>query len=260
MKKNMYYRTVFKRTNTFQEAFLGLFLAISSWPRLLLEVFIRRNFGERYFSFSGSVFIAVLLGVYPILKVSGVRMFRSYSYYGQDSDYGGFFLHYATWYGFLVAFLVMASRRDNEIKQLPSVFDFARFSLSSGHLHPRFLNFTIGDRRLSIRTIETLIEPAFFFFIGLALWIFGQGIGVVIVLCSIIYSLSYQAAYHQGDNFVMDKIDEMICNEELVKSFVEGRDPSETRGVNFQGRRPADPEIRRRVAETFMEEETVLAM
>jgi hypothetical protein len=58
----------------------------------------------------------------------------------------------------------------------------------------------------------------------------------------------------------MDKIDEMICNEELVKAFVEGRSPDETRGLNYYGRRPADPEARRRIAETFIEEETVVAL
>lgn len=256
----MYYRAVFKRTNIMKEAMLSFFMALSSYPRLLLEVFIRRNFGERYFSLSSAITIAVLLGLYPLIKTVGFSLFRRYGYYDHGFSFGSFLLHYATWYGFLAGFLLMAVRRNDEIKRLPSVYDFARFSLSAGQLHPRFLTFKIGDRPLALRTIETLIEPAFFFFIGLGLWLFGQGIGVVLVLCSIIYSFSYQAAYYQGDNFVMDKIDEMICNEELVKSFVEGRDPSETRGFNFQGRRPADPETRRRVAETFIEEETVVAL
>lgn len=41
-------------------------------------------------------------------------------------------------------------------------------------------------------------------------------------------------AYRQGDHFIMDKIDEMICNEEMVSSFVEDRDSSQTRGVHFR--------------------------
>lgn len=258
MQKNLYYRTVFKRTNTIKETMLGFFMAFSSYPRLLLEVFIRRNFGERYFSFSGSVFLTVLLSLYPLMKVGGLSLFRAaYGYYGSVS-FGSFMGHYATWYGFVVAFMVMADRRNEEIKRLPSVYDFARFSLSGGQFHPRFLQFEIGNRRFSTRTIETLIEPAFFFLIGVVVWLLGQGIGLVFILCSIFYSFSYQAAYYQGDQFVMDKIDEMICNEELVKSFVEGRDPSETRGFNFQGRRPTDPETRRRVVETFTENEDMV--
>jgi hypothetical protein len=53
----------------------------------------------------------------------------------------------------------------------------------------------------------------------------------------------------------MDKIDEMICSEELVNSFVEGREPSQTRGFHASARKPADPEIRRKVAESFFEYE-----
>ena len=262
MKKNLYYRTVFKRTNAVKEAFLGLFLALSSYPRLLLEVFIRRNFGERYFSFSGAVFLSVLLGLYPILLYSSLGMFRSYSYgsYTNDFSFSNFLLHYATWYVFLAGFIIMAIRRRDEIKHLPSVFDFARFSLSSGHLHPHLLAVKIRGNKVSIRTIETVLEPGFFFLVGSLLWMFGQGVGHLLVVCSVIYSYSYQAAYYQGDNFVMDKIDEMICNEEMVKAFVEGRDPSETRGFNFYGRRPSDPETRRRVADTFIETDEDVAI
>ena len=50
MTKNLYYRTVFMRVNSIKEIILGFFLAIASYPRMLLEVFTRKNMGERYFS------------------------------------------------------------------------------------------------------------------------------------------------------------------------------------------------------------------
>jgi hypothetical protein len=86
----------------------------------------------------------------------------------------------------------------------------------------------------------------------------GQPIGWLLMLCSIIYSLSYRAAYNQGDNFIMDRIDEQICNEESVKSFVDDDSEGGGRGFNFRGRRPANPDARRRVAEMFMEEEEIV--
>jgi hypothetical protein len=52
----------------------------------------------------------------------------------------------------------------------------------------------------------------------------------------------------------------MICNEEMVSSFVEGRDASQTRGVSFYGRRPADPDTRRKLVDSFMEEDVVEAL
>ena len=110
-----------------------------------------------------------------------------------------------------------------------------------------------------MRRIETLIEPLTFGVIGFVLMAFGQALGGFLILCSLIYSLSYMAAYKIGDDFVMDKIDENIHNEEMVNSFVDGFDPSQTRGVKYYGRRPADPEIRRKVVESFMEEESDIA-
>jgi hypothetical protein len=264
MKKNLYYKTIYGRGNGFKAAFLSFFFALSSWPRLLLEVFIRKNFGERYFSFIAACMMVVVLGIMPLIIAGGMHIYMNLNRFnGSQSsfDFVNFLLHYLTWYVFLAAFIKVCRERDAEVKRLPSVFDFARFSLSTGEIHPDILAFKWYGRNVTIREVETLVEPAIFFFLGLFLNVLGQRIGIIIVLSSIIYSLSYAAAYWQGDHFVMDKIDEMICNEEIVASFVDGRPPSETRGVPFYGRRPADPEIRRRVADCFMEdfEETIEA-
>lgn len=256
MKKNLYFRTVLRRSNPVKNFFFDLFTATASWPRLLLEVFIRRNFGERYFSFSNAILMFVVLSVAPLLIAGS----------GSSRYYGGFSVKEfmwdnITWYLFLAGFLYCAYRRRQEIKRLPSVFDFGRFSLSAGRIHPLFYTIVIGGKPVEGRIIETIFEPLFFFIIGLFLIPFGQIVGVLIVASSIVYSLSYFAAYHDGDNFVMDKIDELICNQELYNAFVDGVDPNNTRGVNYYGRRPADPEARRRVADTFTEEEeTVDAM
>ena len=260
MKKNIYYQTTYKRTNFLKEAFLSFFLAISSYPRLLLEVFIRRNFGERYFSFSGALFILVFLAFVPLYAEYGFSLFSSYGYSYHSFRWSSFLGHNLTWYAFLAGFLYMSILRNEEVKRLPSVFDFQRFSLSTGLIHRRFSNFNINGRFFSTRKIEIWLEPAFFFGIGFVLYLLEQNLGILLMMCSVIYSLSYSAVYHQGDHFVMDKIDEMICSEELVASFVDGRNPDETRGFNFYGRRPANPETRRKIAETFVEDEPVVAL
>lgn len=256
MKKNLYYQTVFRRQNVIGEMFFNLFLNLCSYPRMLLEVFIRRNFGERYFSLFAASVIAIALALTPILL-------NSESLMGFIRGYDGlyifeFMLYNWTWYIFLAGFIYMCVQRNREVQRLPSVFDFARYSLSTGEIHPKFLEFKINGKRLDIRVIETLIEPGFFFIIGGLLWLLQQPIGLVILVCSLFYSFGYMGAYHVGDNLIMNKIDEMICNEEMVSSFIEGKDSTETRGVNYYGRRPADPEVRRRVADTFVEDEDVL--
>lgn len=257
MKKNLYYRSVFKRTNKLKETFLNFFLAFCSWPRLLIEVVIRRNFGERYFSFSACLLLAFLIALYPPAIVEIQK--RMYALLGMEYTWLNFLYHQLTLYLYLIGFVYMSIKRRNEIKRLPSVFDFARFSLSAGEIHPYFLNFHWKGKKVSMRTIETKIEPGVFFLAGLGLYILGQTLGGILMYSAIFYSLSYKGAYRQGDHFIMDKIDEMICNEEMVKAFVEGRDANETRGVNFYGRKPADPETRRKLIDTFIGDEPVEA-
>lgn len=259
MKKNLYYRTVYKRTNQLKEAALNFFLAFGSWPRLFIEVIIRRNFGERYFSFSSCLLIAFLISLYPLL-ISGIQR-RAFQSFGVEFTWVDFLIHNLSLYLYLALFVFMALRRRSEIKRLPSVFDFGRFSLSTGEIHPYFLNFYWRGKQVSIRTVETVIEPGVFFLAGAGLsYLLGQILGMFLMLSAIFYSLSYKGAYRKGDHFIMDKIDEMICNEEMVNAFVEGRDASETRGVKFYGRRPADPETRRRLAETFVDENVAEAV
>ena len=252
MKRNLYYRTVFRRHNIIAEAFLGFFLAFCSWPRLVLEVFLRRNMGERYFSMASAISIAILLALFPLgLSALADRFHRPIS---QTS----FLLHYATWYGFTAAFLYRSYQRQEEIKHLPSVYDFKRFSLSTGLIHPWFWKLEFLGKQGDERQISTLLEPGFCFAVGLGLAILGQSIGSVLIWCSLFYALSYQAAYRNGDHFVMDKIDERIANEELVKSFVEGYSPDDTRGFSFLGRRPADPDMRRQLVDSFFEQEPTM--
>ena len=253
MKKSThYFQTMFRRRNVIKDALLAFFLGLSSWPRMLLEVPIRRNFGERYFKFSTAVTITVVLAMVPLSMLSISRR-----YYG-GSELKALIGSYATWYAYLAVFFYYALQRREEIKRLPSVFDFARFSLSTGLIHRRFRDFEWNGELVSVRTIETVLEPALFFVAGIGLWFSGQPIGFVLLISSLFYSFSYVAAYQEGDNFLMDKIDERICNEELVNAFINDAGPEESRGFNFYGRRPLDPNARRQVAAMFLNEDDIV--
>ena len=289
MKKNLYYQHVFGRTNAIKEFIYNFFLAISSWPRLILEVFLRKNMGERYFSFSNCVLIIVILCYlpFPITQLkSAVQAFSpgqagsgqanindymrsmggsmggavnrpatSENDSGQQSDFIHVTTTNITWYLFLIGFFIAALKRRKEVERLPSVFDFARFSLSSGVTVPALFNVKIGKRPTDIRVVSTIIEPAIFLIIGFILHLCQQLVGDLLMICSVIYSLSYFAAYHIGDNYIMDKIDEIICNENLKESLVEGREPVNNKGFNFEPRMPNDPGFRKTVYESFFEEE-----
>ena len=291
MKKNLYYAHVFGRTNAIKEFIYNFFLAIASWPRLILEVFLRKNMGERYFSFSNVVLMLLILCYlpFPISQIKGAMQAFSPNQFTsgqvnpgqininsymqslgagslnrpqmpqQDSGQSSNFLHVLTtnitWYVFLAGVLFFALKRRKEVERLPSVFDFARFSLSTGNPYQALYNLPIGKQKADIRLVSTIIEPGICLVIGLVLIAAQQIVGDLIVICSVIYSLSYFAAYHIGDNYIMDKIDEIICNEDLKDSLVEGREPLNDRGFNFEPKMPNDPEFKRKVYESFFEEE-----
>ena len=246
MKKNLYFREQINRQKINHTA-LQQFINIASYPRLVLDVFLRKNFGQRYFSLGDAYFVILVLGIIPL-----VRPYMASSYV--RFDWGDFFLHYATWYAFLAAYYMFSVRRENEIKRELSVFDFGKYSLYSGDIDPRF--YRIGGKT-DVRKIETLYEPAIFLAAGIVLYLIRQPIGTVFVVCSLFYSMGSACAYKLGDDFVMNHIDEMIVNEELEDTFVNDKQPEDARGVRFYGRKPANADNRRKLVQTFTEDETV---
>jgi hypothetical protein len=249
MKKNLYYKNHFGRKNIIKEFFLNLAYSFASFARMPLEIFTRRNFGERYFSFAQTVVFAVFMSLFPIVYIK----VQDFAFGGMGA--GMIVAKFATWYLFLGTVVKASLKRKQEIKRLPSVFDFARFSLSTGELLPVIRDFAINGKKLNIRTVETLIEPSIFLIAGITLAILAQPIGYFIIVCSVLYSLSYVMAYHIGDNYIMDIIDNIICAEELEDVFVNDKSPRDARGFQDYGRKPSDPDMRRKVADGFFENE-----
>lgn len=266
MQKNLYFRTMYRRRNLLKEAVFGLFNAISPYPKLAMEVFIRKNFGERYFNLASAITVAAILLLLPMAlhKGSALPMLVTgggYPGYGTGGEgQPSFWGKYATWYLYLVAFVYFSVKRWKEVRHNPSVFDFERFSLYSGDIDSRFFRPPFIKNTPTVRRVEILYEPALFFIIGLFLWLLGQSLGWLLVIGSIIYSISYAAMYKQGDDFITDKIDEMILNEELEDALVGDLDASQTRGVRLYFDKPGSEELRRKVAPTFLEKDDDLAV
>lgn len=273
MKKNLYVRSVYQSTRAIDATVAGLALGILSFPRTLLEVFIRTNLGERYFSFANALSMFIILAYIPygyrfelenfalalklITASSDIRnvIMNTRNYY--EFDWGNFFLHNATWYLFLVAFFYQCIKRQNEIKRLPSVFDFGRCSVDSGRIHPFFETFRWKGRGFELREIETILEPLFFFLISVVLILLKQNIGYLILMSSFCYWYYYRIAYHQGDHFVMDWIDGQIFSQQLDNAFVQNKNPWEAKGVNYRGRKPSDPSARSDMADDIQDTDYV---
>ncbi len=251
MKKTIYLRQSLMRHNLISIFFYTAVSACASWPRLLIEVFIRKNFGVRHFTLASSITVFVILFLIPGWYVIINSAYQTFSW-------GGFFLNYGTWYLYLFAFMYFSIERGKEIKHAPNVFDFKKFSIYSGDFHPFFKKLgTQPNGKVNLRKTETLIEPMPFFVAGILLWLIGQPLGILLVICSFIYGYSYEAEYRLGDHFIMNKIDEIISNEELERSFVQDLGPEETRGYRFYGDKPANEGLRKKIAAVIADDEIV---
>ena len=242
-KKNLYYYSVIRRMNLLKGGVLGLFLLICSWPRTFIENFTRRNLGERYFSLPLCLFLAFILAFVP----------KHWS--GFDEGVLTIIGNNLSWYAYLVAYLWYAFKRYREVRRAPGAYDLARYSLSAGSVDPLISQLDFVKRQPDRRLVAIVFEPAIFLIGGLLLILLKQPIGYLLAGSAVIYSLSWWAQYYTGDEFVLDKIDEMIVNEELVSSFVHNAPPEETKGFEFYGRAPSNPDFRRKVADQMVEDE-----
>jgi len=86
------------------------------------------------------------------------------------------------------------------------------------------------------------------------LYFLNQKLGGLIAICSILYGLSYAGAYKNGDDFALNKIDEMIMNEEMGGSFSTEEEQSKT-GVRFYMKKPNREDLRKRLADSFIEKD-----
>ena len=261
MTKNLYYTYVVRRRNVIKEALLNFFLGLSSYPRLLLEVFLRPNMGERYFSMATSITMTIILVYYPIVKyqVDKALAFTTFSY-SQNAKMS-FWGQYLTWYLFLALFVFYTFKRFMEVRRNPSVFDFGRFSLCRGDIHPAFFKITLFGWKANRRSIAIFYEPALFLIAGILLSLLSQKLGTLLIMSSIIYSFSYMAAYKRGDDFIMDIIDNKIMNEDMGESFVENPDGISARGTEYFGKKPKAKSSRQNLADEMVDDsETTFAL
>lgn len=254
MQKKLSYRSIFQRKNLLKKGIFTLVFALASYPRMVLEVLIRKNFGERYFSLATGITVGLILAAFPLLLNNVASMMYRSNFGNMYHEGYGFWARYTTWYMFLVLFGYCIYLRWKETKRQSGVFNFNRFSLYMGDIDKRFFQIEIFGKPTA-RKVEIFYEPVLFFFAGFILKFLGQPLGLLFIICSIFYSISYAAAYKEGDDFVLDKIDEMIINERLHNAFVEEETAQVNSGFRWYGERPNTKEGRENLFKSIFEDD-----
>lgn len=231
--KYTYYQSLFGR-NVINTKVVPAFLQIICLPKLVVEVFIRRRMGERYFSSVWAVLAGIILYWLPdpLYKI----------YHWHDTP---------TYFVFFTGYVIMSVYTYFEIRRAPSVFDFKRFSLDPGKSLPFFHRIKIFGKTPTQRTIDVYLEPLLCLLVGFLLILGSQYMtGTVIFICSLCHFISNLSFAIRGDHFIMDKIDQIICNQDLSETFVQDRDMS-PRGVPFYAQKPTTKELREGILDTM---------
>lgn len=236
MKRNLYYKMVIKHS-ALENNSVNLLIHILELPKTILLPFLRKNMGERYFSLLLALFMAGLIYIaIPYLKLGSVANV----YHLQI---------------FNTLFVVMSIVRYLQIRQAPSVFDFAKFSYYDGDYYPFFKKIKINGKSFSDRTIDIFIEPAFVLIIGFIITVvFTSPAGLLIMICAVCYSVSNLLKARLADHFIMDKIDEIICNQEFSTSFAKGEEVSPRKIPISYPNRPTNDELRNNISDLFKDD------
>jgi hypothetical protein len=242
MKKTLYYRRFHQKKNDVTSIFNLLLTAFASLAKRLCDVFVRTNMGERYFSTLMSSILIIILAIAPFIFSRGF-----------NTDILEIILSNPSWYIFVALYIFFCIKRYKELRRDTSLFDFTKFSLSTGDTLPLFEKVNIKGVPANPRQIAVLLEPVFFFIIGVLLILFKQEIGLVITVSSICYWFTNYTSFLEGDNFVLDIIDDKICANYFINDFANGSNSANGFSPTF--RWPADPNLRRTIVDGVFETE-----
>lgn len=228
-KRNVFIEIHGSRNNMALEFFTGIFMMFASHASAIVEVFLRRRFGERYITLAQSIGLFIVINLaYSFID----------DWFRLKGGQGFLFV-------FSLIFLGLAIYHRLEVSKYGTTYDFKRFSLSDGEIAP-FWWTIIGKKFLGLRIssyhVRVLLEPAIPVLLGafFLLFEFSQAVGVILFFCGIIYGIRNFTKAQKGRNWVLDNIDKKISNEMKYDVFIGRKPKKDTKGVYLPIELPED--------------------
>lgn len=254
MKQNFSYTAEVKRVNFIKVLIFRYFFPLAVFFRVPLEIFFRKEMGHRYYSAPFTLVIGLLLFLVPFYVVGNGHPFYALNHLS-DLNWSEFLKAFSTWFIFLGFFAYFGFKRWKELENGPSPFDGERLTTSSGYMEDYYAKFIPKYLLQNPRRCDIYGEPFPFLIAGLVLSYFGQAIGVLMILCSIIYCLSYLGAYFSGDDYLMEIIDNEVLGDNGIAAFMDDENVANRHGIQFYMKRPSSEELRRKFAQKMFNDE-----
>lgn len=230
------FRRVQYRTSFADGTFLTLINSYASRPRLLLEVFVRKNLGKNYFNI-GSVFsVAWRVALFPLLVHYIPKLWDLLFSHNERGVYGNdwwnfhperhylrndtfdftFLKIYGGWYVLLLAFLIFAIIRWTET--MGNRGNSGNVSTHMGDINPFFFKLDFLGKPTN-ENISIVYEPLVFLAVGFLALTIGQNVGWLIIVSAIFYSLGNYSDFKYAEKVLTNTQDMMKNNKALQQHF-----------------------------------------
>lgn len=195
-------------------AIVAIVMIVLGWWSVSLEVFLRRDFGERYMSF-----IRLFMGFMIMGLSAGGFQLASLADSNPLSRAGGFLFFQFIYFGYMVAAIVHLVRI-----QLRNRQGVRWYSMSFGVSWLSFL--PVKDWLL-----YRYIEPGLCFLVGLVISLVSGAAGTWVMIAAVALVIKNNIAYNQARAALLDSIDAEIAAQYLIAAR-QGAPKTETAGFS----------------------------
>lgn len=212
---------------------LSILAGLSSIPASLVEVFLRRKFGERYMSLSLNIVMGLILAYWGIMMSNII-----------GAEY------FILWFVMIGLYLYKSVQHRMEIKKYGTTYDFNRFSVCDGRIHDKWWDI-IGKEYFGIKItrymVHILLEPLVPILIGLPFLIvsYTRSFGILLIVSGFFFGFRSFIKAYSARNSILDIIDEQICMRYDEEVLIDQKSPNETAGISVPIELPEDEETRR---------------
>ncbi len=227
------------RVNFVFDFILSLMSALSSYPSSIVEVFMRKSFGSRYFTLATNLTVFAIL-IFISFKISNQAGFK----------------YAVSLFLFALAYLGMAIKHRLEIKKYGTAYNFERFSKSNGLMHPRLLGLIDKEFygiKINKYIVSVYLEPVVPFLIGavLSLSFYTLTVGIILMISGFLFGFRNFVKAHTARQWLLDQIDEQICARHDRGVLMDERPPQETAGLDFPITLPPQMELRKHLVNSM---------
>lgn len=260
MKKKNTLFGVLNRSNLWKPILQDLIVAFTSYPALLLELFFRHRFGQRYFSLSSCFMAIALLFIFGVAYTGWQDFFamlmgiRSNEIKSDGYEYPLLL--------FCVAALIASIGHKRELMRNGQTIDFERYSKSNGEpraywyrLSTVLPQWCLQKLPLTPENIWRYYEPLTAGIVGLLLLPipFTRLLGLLLFVCALLYYWRTSIQYAWGHNHVLNLIDDILLAEGL-RDYMSPEPVQNNKGVHVYTPMPDDPHLKQRLMERLTQE------